>query len=94
MRKLMTALVLLLGFSANAGFVGDHYSYDQIRFENRCEIPICRASDNGRGFVQYCNFQRQSTIPNGQPVYVWLGNNSKCYCPCDYAFENEVMQNN
>ena len=89
---MMSALALFVGLNANAGFLGDHYSPDQLRFENRCGIPICRANDNGKGFVQYCNFQRQSTIHIGQPVYVWYGDNSKCYCPCDYAFEYEVTK--
>lgn len=95
MKKLMSILLLLLSSKSFAGFVGSHYSQDQLRFETRCEIPICRSSDYGKEFVSYCNFQRQSTTHIGQPVYVWIDEDyDTCYCPCDYAFENKVTSQN
>jgi len=93
MKRFLSVIVFLSGLNAHAGFLGDSYSNDQLRFENRCGIPICRANDNGKGFVKYCELKRQSTVHFGQPVYVWHGDNgSKCYCPCDYAFEYEVTR--
>lgn len=91
MKKLIYGISLLVGCFAQANFLGARYSSEQLRFENRCSIQICRANDNGQGFIKYCAFQHGSYIPGtDMPVYIWHGEQRKCYCPCDYDFENQV----
>ncbi len=93
MKKWISGILIFTGFFAEANFLGTRYSNDQLRFESRCGIPVCRANDNGHNFIKYCAFQHGSNIPSSDlPVYVWHGQSLRCYCPCDYDFENQVSQ--